>query len=459
MKITHSLAIVVSVLAITSSSCKFGVQEEGPLSETSISGLVVDSLSGDPVLNATVRLTDGVQRVAVTTGADGKFTARLSLAEDKEVTLITTKEGYSIDTTKLFVSVGSSVTVPPIQIRIFQGTGGTPGVASSIYLFYQSAPSIGVKESGSNETAQITFQVLDSSGIPVNSDNAVVLQFSFGTSPGGGEFLYPASAQTNALGRASVTVNAGTKAGALQVIAQMTVNGVVISSRPVLIAIHGGLPVQANFDVAAAKLNYPLYGVIGAQIDFTAFLGDRYSNPVRTGTTAYFRTTSGIIEGSAQTDALGRAPAILLTHPFPDLSILGPGFFEVTASTIDENNTMIETQTVRLLSGVPAITVTPTTIDIPNGGSQFFTYTVRDQNGNPLAEGTSIAVSVTEGDVGVTGNTDVRLPDTQSRAYTSFSFTAYDAKPDTTVSKQAVITIATSGPNGDAKEAITGVAR
>lgn len=458
MKTKSLFAVIIFALAITYSACEFGAGDVA-LNDVSISGLVVDSISGDPVLNATVRISDGVKQVTVASGTDGRFSLQLSLTEDKEVTLITSKEGYSIDTLKLFVIAGSTVTVPPIQIRNIRGTGGTSGTPASLYLLHQSTQSIGVKESGSNETAQIIFEVLDSSGVPINASSAVVLQFRFGTSPGGGEFLYPTSAQTNALGRASVTLNSGTRAGSVQIIAQMVVNGSIVRSRPVLIAIHGGLPVQANFDVASEKLNYPVYGIIGAEIDFTAFLGDRYSNPVRTGTTTYFSTTSGIVEGSAQTDDLGRATATLLTQGFPNHPPFGPGFFKVTASTIDESNTGIQTATVRLLSGLPFISVNPTTFDIPNNGSQSFNFTVRDQNGNPLAEGTTISVSVTEGDVGVTGNTNVRLPDTQSAAYTAFSFTAYDSKPDTVAPKRAIIKIATSGPNGTAQLDISGIAR
>jgi hypothetical protein len=452
------IAVIISMLTAIYSACEFGADDTS-VSNVSISGVVVDSLSGNPVTNATVRLTDGVTQVNVVTGADGKFTASLSLAGDRDVTLIASKEGYTVDTLKIFVIAGSTVTVPPIQIRDIRGGGGSSGTPASLYMYFQSSQSVGVRESGSNETAQIIFEVLDALGVPIGLNNSVVLQFSFGTSPGGGEFLYPASAQTNTLGRASVTLNAGTKAGAVQVIAQMIVNGNVIKSRPVLMAIHGGLPVQEHFDVACPKLNYPLYGIIGAEIDFTAFLGDRYTNPVRPGTIAYFTTTSGIVAGSAQTDDLGRATATLLTHGSPDFPPYGRGFFQVTASTINENNTRIQTATVRLLSGLPSISVSPPAIDIQNNSSQLFNFTVRDQNGNPLSEGTSIAVSVSEGNVGVTGSINVRLPDTQSSAYTIFSFTAYDSKPDTSFAKRAIIKIATTGPNGDAQVEISGTSR
>lgn len=459
MKANIAFVVFVVLLAMTHSACEFGSEETSP-AEVLISGLVVESVSGNPVGNATVRISDGVTQVNATTGSDGKYSAKLSLTEDKQIIVIASKEGYSIDTLAFLVTAGSTVTVPPIQIRNIRGVGGgTSGEAASLYLFFQSSQSVGVRESGANETAQIIFEVLDSTGVPIDASKAVTLQFAFGTNPGGGEFLFPSSAVTNTLGRASVTLNSGTRAGAVQIVAQMVVNGNTIRSRPVLMAIHGGLPVQTNFDVASNKLNYPLYGIIGAPIDFTAFLGDRYSNPVRTGTIAYFNTTSGIVEGSAQTDILGRATATLLTQGFPSHPPFGAGFFQVTSSTIDENNTRIQTSTVRLLSGLPFISVSPTTFDIPNAGSQFFNFTVRDQNGNPLSEGTTITVSVAEGDLGVTGNTNVRLPDTQSAAFTTFSFSAYDVKPDTVLLKRGILKISTSGPNGTAQLEISGTGR
>ena len=347
-------------------------------------------------------------------------------------------------------------------MKQLQGSGGNPsGQAASIYLYYQSVTSIGVKESGTNETAQIIFELLDSTGVPIDFNNSVLVNFNFGSSPGGGEYLYPSSAYSNSIGRVSVTLNTGTKAGVAQIIAEFTINGITVKSKPVLIAIHSGFPDQAHFEVASEKLNYPELGIIGYEIPFTAFVGDKYSNPVRPGTSVYFETTSGIIAGSNLTDDLGRSTVTLLTQPFPNLdeSGCGPGFFRVTASTVDENDNNIQISTIRLLSGLPQISVTPSTFDISNGGSQAFNYTVSDGNGNPLSEGQKISVTVSEGDLDVSGDIDITLLDTQSKIFTMFSFTAYDAVPDTVRLHQAIIDISTSGPNGDKKYSIYGAAR
>ena len=63
-----------------------------------------------------------------------------------------------------------------------------------------------------------------------------------------------------------------------------------------------------------------------------------------------------------------------------------------------------------------------------------------------MSEGQTISVKVAEGDLKVSGNIDIKMLDTQSKVFTQFSFTAYDAKPDTVRPHQAIIDIETTGP-------------
>ena len=60
------------------------------------------------------------------------------------------------------------------------------------------------------------------------------------------------------------------------------------------------------------------------------YVGDKYSNPVRPGTSVYFETTHGIIEGSDLTDSLGRATVTLFNSAFPNLDEINL-IFKVTA--------------------------------------------------------------------------------------------------------------------------------
>jgi hypothetical protein len=466
MKKIKYLSAFILVTGLYFAGCEFGTSSDGTNPEVAdavISGQIVESISGDPIFNANVKITDGETQVNTTTTSDGSFSASFPLTEDKELTIVYFKSGYDTDTTSIYVQVSGNIELPVLKLTQQQGTGGgtSSGQAASVYLYSQSALSVGVKESGANESVQFIFEVLDSTGVPISSDNAVVVSFSLSSGPGGGEYLYPASVISNALGRASVTLNTGAKAGVAQITAEFTINDVVVKSQPILIAIYGGFPDPDHFAVASDKLNYPSYGIIGYVINFTAFVGDKYSNPVRPGTSVYFETTSGIIGGSNTTDYLGRATVTMLTQPFPDLDEpgYGPGFFRVTSSTVDENNTTIQTSTIRLLSGFPVISVDPSSIDIQNGGLQSFIFNVSDGNGNPLSSGQTISVKVKKGDIEVSGDVDITIPDTQSKSFTMFNFTAIDSKPDTLNSQQAIIDIETTGPNGEKKISIYGTSR
>lgn len=228
----------------------------------------------------------------------------------------------------------------------------------------------------------------------------------FGAKPDGGEFLDPIKVRTNEFGQVSTSLTSGTKAGVVQLIAEINLDGKIIKSRPVAIAIHGGLPESNHFSVAVARLNFPGYNIFGLTNSLTAYVGDRYGNPVRPETIVYFTTTGGIIEGSATTDVLGTGSVTLISaEPRPLHQIYGPGFATVTASTGDENNLTIKDSCLVLFSGYPVLNISPTTFDIDNLGMQSFTYWVSDQNENPLASGTSIKVSIDGDNIKTFGNT------------------------------------------------------
>lgn len=463
MKKNYIILSLLSILAFSITSCDFSNDSSSSSTDSTYTitliGSVVDATTGNPISSAVLRITDGSSVYGATTSTDGSFTAEIESSEDLDLTVIATKDGYVSDTTTVLAITDETTTVPMFQLDEDEDSsvGSDPVTgAASINLASQSAPSIGVKESGAIESAEIVFEVRDSSGALINEDNAIDLNFMFGATVNGGEYLYPASATTNALGRATVTLNTGTIAGVVQVIAEASVNGKTIRSKPVLIAIHGGFPTQDVFYVACEKLNYPALGVVGFSIPFTAYAGDKYNNPVRPGTSIYFTTNYGIIGGSSLTDDAGTATSNLLTEPWPDDEVYGPGFFTVTAKTVDEFQNNISTSTVRLLSGTPLISVTPSSFNIANGGSQTFTYTIADVNGNPMSEGQSVTIKIDSEFYEVVGTTEVKFPDTQSKSYTSFSFMAYDTEPDSLNVEQIGIEIKSSGPNGESTIGFSG---
>ena len=113
------------------------------------------------------------------------------------------------------------------------------------------------------------------------------------------------------------------------------------------------------------------------------------------------------------------------------------------------------TRTTRIVLFIGMLLAATLLATVACGSSQ----PVSNGNGNPMSEGQSIKVSVNKGDLDVSGDVDITMLDTQSKAFTFFSFTAADSKPDTAKLQQAIIYISTSGPNGEKKISDYGTSR
>jgi hypothetical protein len=439
---------------------KKAVEPEVPQQKTVIlSGSVFESVTGSPIDSAVVKVTGITPQIVTYTDSVGKYRVSFGVEVETEVKVIAFKEGYKPDTVAVLAIPGRTVNVPNLLLKRTAPETPTSGEAASIVLVSQTAKSIGVKGSGSVETAQMVFEVQDSSGKPVDLAHSVEVSFRIGSGPGGGEFIYPPKARTDAKGRVTANIVSGTKAGVVQIVAESNVGSKTIRSLPVVIVIHGGLPDSAHFSIAPEKLNFPGYNVFGLRNKITAYVGDKYGNPVKPGTAVYFTTTGGIIEGSALTNEQGQGSVDLISaEPRPVHPVLGPGYAVITATTADENQRTIKAETIVLFSGIPQITVEPTTFDIPNLGSQVFNYTVSDQNGNPLAGGTTIRVTIDGKDIRALGDLDITIPDTRDRSWTRFSFAIQDTTSDT-VERPVLIRISASGPNGSATVNISGKVR
>ncbi len=459
-------ALIIFSMLITNCQKESEIVSSGggdpPLSgdKSIISGQVVSQQTTFPLDSALVRLFGTTLNLVLFTDSQGRFSFEVVLESDEDLIIMTYRENYLPDTAQVTVIAGEDLNVPIIALEELEnsgGGGGPTGDPVSIFLSSISSTTIGVKESGSPESTQIVFAAHDSAGRPIDEEHSVIVNFRLGSGPGGGEFLGPYSAPTSSSGKVTVTLTSGTKAGAVQVIAEIDLGGEMITSLPVGITIHGGLPDYTHFSIAPVLYNFPGYNIFGLKDKIVAFVGDKYANPVRPETAVYFTTTGGIIEGSTLTDDQGIGSVELISaEPRPFHATLGAGFATVTASTVDENSATISRETIVLFSGIPQVSVTPTSINIPNAGSQSFSYYVGDQNGNPLAGGTSISVSVEGDDVDAQGDLNVLLPDTQSPAWTQFNFLVYDIADTVNVAKPVTIRIATTGPNGEGFITISG---
>jgi hypothetical protein len=444
--------------ALLSTGCDV-FKNEDTSGTISLQGQVLNEETNNPVEGAVIRVSPYEQFYE--TDQNGFFVQELKIDSTTTLTVEASRTGYISRSYEVLAIAGRTVDVPVFRLVQFAEEVQESGFAANILLQEQSSESIGVIESGSQEVAEISFLVADSSGRPVVLDKSTSVRFSFGSAPGGGEYLFPTEATTDNNGIAVVHLSSGTKAGVVQVVAELTSNGTIVRSRPVVVAIHGGLPDQEHFSIGPGQFNFPGLLTYGLKNPISVIVGDKFSNPVRIGTSVYFSSTHGVVLGSIQTDDSGQGEVDLISaNPLPV-----DGIALVTATSADENELPVVGSTPVVFSGAPFVSVSPSVALL----DQTYELTVRDQNGNPLAPGTQISVKVEGESVKAVGNTAVTLDDTvfsggvlfehvvRGYGITQFTFRAVSdiAIGSTTLPSVEAITVLISGPNGSIEIVLT----
>ncbi len=310
--------------------------------------------------------------------------------------------------------------------------------------------SIGIKGSGSAyESSQLTFEVRDRLGIPLR--HGVRVEFFIITPTGGGEYVYPAFAETDYLGRVTTVLTSGKKPGTVQIVGKVT--GTLVESQPIIVTIHSGPPVKERFEIWVDRKTLPFLIPEHNRDTSLVFasLADKYGNPVPKGTSVHFESNCGRVEGSQKTDETGLVTAkwwsigVTPIWSYPDEI----GKCCVIAQTVDENSAWIYDTTCAFWVGCPEdddVVVLPTYFVISPGQFKSFIYYVSDPNGNVLPESTKITVSTNVGKV--VGDTNIVLPDSYDKKWTSFEFSLYDIKySDSTFAETPHITIKVETPD------------
>ena len=311
----------------------------------------------------------------------------------------TNEQGIAVSRLTAGFETGLSLVNATIEEVRAQGSVNlTSGSADGIVLASLDRNSLGVRGSGSPETATFVFEIRDDRGVPVDELNQVTVDFQL-DGPGrtvdpdqssidSVAFLDPPSRETDVNGQVSVTLNSGYFAGALEVTAMI---GDSISGQAIAVAVHGGPPDEAHFTVLSNRC--VLTGIMGTPPDTTTItsnVGDRFSNPTTPGTIIHFSSTGGVIEGSARTDSLGVCHALLTTvRPYPIY-----GLDTVTAQTVDWQDQEVTTSAIVVVSGPTQVTFDTTNgWQIPYGSYREFMIAISDTFGNPLVAGSVIAIS------------------------------------------------------------------
>lgn len=209
------------------------------------------------------------------------------------------------------------------------------GNASTITFVSANPSTVGIKSGGQAESTTLTFQVLDSGGGAVADGTPV--DFAIATPLGGGESVSPNQNFTTS-GLVTVTMLSGSVSGTVSVTASVaSTTGTTVSTLGRVI-ITAGLPDSSHFSLATTKYNLPGYSISGETATITAFVADRYSNPVPINTPVFFESEAGAM-GLTQvfTNADGQASATHITQaPWPNTisTVTGqPGLTRIIAWT------------------------------------------------------------------------------------------------------------------------------
>lgn len=327
-----------------------------------------------------------------------------------------------------------------------------PGPPNSILLNFDPN-SLGVKDSGRNQTVTVTATVIDSKNNPVIDGTYVT--FSIFAAPGGGEFLSSTGAIPTVNGQAQVSLNSGTRSGSVRIMAQVTDDTgapVVPDVRAISteILIFAGPPFIENVNdvrtshlsVGVRPLNILGWNAVNNTAVVTAVVGDKFNNPVPAGTAVYFTTTGGVVSThTGFTDDEGVATVTIHTgNPLPDITrfyntffdpnenhpdwtlgtniIPGPipdydlsevlnsvggvgendGITRILATTegIDATGKSARPWAVAELifsGGISTFTVSTSATDLAPGESAVIDFTIYDVNGNPIVPGSEITIS------------------------------------------------------------------
>jgi len=266
----------------------------------------------DPVENVRIHFTTSVGTIdqSALTDSNGQASATLVIPAGTESGTATVQVGGGglpiTDVTVPIVNVTATTTPTP-------GTP-TPVAQPGAMQFLGAQPAtIGVRGSGLPEQSVLTFQVTDAVGAPLS---AVTVNFSIARIAD--EQISPLQAVTDSAGNVQVTLTSGERAMSVQVTAEVDSVSPPLIVRSAAVSILGGPPSQPNFSVVHKLANVSGGVYYGIADTITAFVADRFGNPVPPGTTVDFTTKGGAIGNPTTTSDLGQATATLVTQaPVP----------------------------------------------------------------------------------------------------------------------------------------------
>ena len=452
------------------------------------------SYKNNPIVGTEIRFTTtaGVVTSSATTNESGEARAELISAAKIESDVNVIASFYEVTDTATVSFVSS--TEQPISLML----SADPGF-------------IWVKETGNLEQTAVTATVLTQSGLPIVSDVAVKFSLrnypKFNDSPETNPSISPAlpgSTTESELiqtvdGVASVDLRSGFKSGTVEIQAQLP-DFPEVGARTAKIVVRSGPPYIyideknknnfiAHMTLASDYLNLLGWNFVDT-FNYSVYMGDKYNNPVEQETAVYLTTSGGIITSDVVTCEMGTGNAVLMTaNPRPvlypqdpnaldPLNIPNPNdenlvlpifedFFDfdfdgrgnngvaiILAQTHgqDQNgNDAVVFDTHRVIFSGPLavfdVQVDRTSLEI--GEYATIDIQIEDLNGNPVARGSSLTVSSSDGQVSSTN----LMPTAEDYGYGSTRFRTHllnNLDPEEGKAKTAEVTVELKSPNGTA---------
>lgn len=183
-------------------------------------------------------------------------------------------------------------------------------IANAINFVSATPSQIFVKSSGAAEQSVAQFKVLDSTGVAMPN---IPVIFSLTVNPGGvglgaSGATGNVTANSDALGIASVSVFSGTIPGPVEVKAALVSAPTVFTTSKNL-TVASGPPSQNHFSLSVETFNIEGWNMDGSGTKLTVRVADRQGNPVPDGTVINFTAEGGQVAPSCATvrDASGHA--------------------------------------------------------------------------------------------------------------------------------------------------------
>lgn len=413
-------------------------------------------------------------------------------ANQEDVGLIT---GGGSETVTPAAPAGATSTATPAP---------TPGQAAAIRFVSAQPDTIGVRGSGLPQQSTLTFQVTDDFGTPVRG---VRVSFTF-VKFADESINDPPEDLTDADGNARVTLTSGERAVSVQITAVVDAVSPPLTVRSTPVNILGGPPSQLHFSLAHTFHNISGRVLYGLTDQTTAFVGDRFGNPVPPGTAVSFTTNGGAIGNLVTTNSLGQATGILVsqqpipsngivstlatTHgerPFTDKNVNGICDGQDTALPVsepyydsncnhvrDEDEDFIDLNgdqkfnadqgsgtpscgdqiilfdsICTTFSGNTVVDLFPFGGSIEAGGTRDYTLTISDADGNPIVGGSTVTIAVS-GRARLLGPASFSIVDAQTfgqfvDGVNLFRFSVIDNAPNSQTSETDSLIVTVTSAN------------